>query len=59
VGAPDHCIERLLQLARLGISRFVIVGPGFHPEARQSARSLFVSEVMPAVRRELVSTSPP
>jgi 5,10-methylenetetrahydromethanopterin reductase len=53
VGNPDHCIERLLQLAALGIERFVIVGPGFHPEAGQSGRSLFVSEVMPAVRRRL------
>ena len=33
VGPPDCCIERLLQLAALGIERFVIVGPGYHPEA--------------------------
>jgi len=51
VGSPDHCIERLLQLASLGIDRFVIVGPGFHTEARQGTRGLFVSEVMPEVRR--------
>jgi 5,10-methylenetetrahydromethanopterin reductase len=51
VGSPDHCIERLLQLASLGIERFVIVGPGFHPEARQAPRGLFASEVMPEVRR--------
>jgi 5,10-methylenetetrahydromethanopterin reductase len=50
VGPPDHCIERLLQLAALGIERFVIVGPGFHPEARNDGKSLFVTEVMPAVR---------
>jgi 5,10-methylenetetrahydromethanopterin reductase len=53
VGSPDHCIERLLQLASLGIGRFVIVGPGFHAEARPDARGLFVSEVMPEVRRQL------
>jgi 5,10-methylenetetrahydromethanopterin reductase len=51
VGSPDHCVERLLQLAALGIERFVIVGPGFHLEARQGPRSLFASEVMPEVRR--------
>jgi 5,10-methylenetetrahydromethanopterin reductase len=53
VGSPDHCIERLLQLSSLGIERFVIVGPGFHAEARQGGRGLFVSEVMPEVRRQL------
>ena len=53
VGSPDHCIERLLQLASLGIGRFVIVGPGFHTEARQGNRTLFASEVMPEVRRQL------
>jgi 5,10-methylenetetrahydromethanopterin reductase len=58
VGPPDHCIERLLQLAALGIKRFVIVGPGFHPEARSSARSLFVSEVLPVVRRHLAAADP-
>jgi 5,10-methylenetetrahydromethanopterin reductase len=50
VGSPDRCIERLLDLIALGIERFVIVGPGFHPEARKDGKSLFVSEVMPAVR---------
>jgi 5,10-methylenetetrahydromethanopterin reductase len=53
VGSPDHCIERLVQLASLGITRFVIVGPGFHPEVGMSGRSLFASEVMPAVRAQL------
>jgi 5,10-methylenetetrahydromethanopterin reductase len=50
VGPPDHCTERLLQLAALGLTRFVIVGPGFHPEARKDGDSLFASEVIPAVR---------
>jgi len=52
VGPPDRCIERLLDLAALGIERFVIVGPGFHPEAGDGRRSLFASEVMPAVRQQ-------
>jgi 5,10-methylenetetrahydromethanopterin reductase len=50
VGPPDHCVERLLELAKLGIERFVIVGPGFHPEAGAKGRTLFASEVMPAVK---------
>ena len=50
VGPPDYCVERLLQLISLGIERFVVVGPGFHPEATQDGRSLFAREVIPAVR---------
>lgn len=50
LGPPDRCAERLLELLALGIERFVIVGPGFHPEARTDDKSLFASEVMPAVR---------
>lgn len=52
VGSPDHCIERLLELAALGIERFVIVGPGHHPEVRGGGGTLFASEVLPAVRLE-------
>lgn len=50
VGSPDHCIQRLLELTKLGIERFVIVGPGLHPEARQDGKTLFATEVMPALR---------
>jgi 5,10-methylenetetrahydromethanopterin reductase len=53
VGPPEHCIERLLALADLGIERFVVVGPGFHPEAGTEGRSLFASVVMPQVRARL------
>jgi 5,10-methylenetetrahydromethanopterin reductase len=59
VGSPDHCTERLLQLAALGIERFVIVGPGYHPEARTRGPGLFVSEVMPALRTAIGPGSPP
>lgn len=58
VGPPDHCIERLLQLAALGIERFVVVGPGFHPEAGTGGRSLFATEVMPAVHAQLLGRNP-
>ncbi len=53
VGPPDECIARLLALAALGLDRFVVVGPGFHPEAQPSRQSLFAREVIPAVRAEL------
>lgn len=54
VGPPAHCTARLLELAALGIERFVVVGPGFHPEAGQGGRSLFATEVMPRVREAVV-----
>ena len=50
VGPPDHCIERLLELVRCGMERFVVVGPGFYDEPRGNRGGLFASEVMPAVR---------
>jgi 5,10-methylenetetrahydromethanopterin reductase len=52
-GPPDHCIARLLDLVRCGLERFVVVGPGFYPEAGGASRSLFATEVMPAVRAEV------
>jgi 5,10-methylenetetrahydromethanopterin reductase len=53
VGPPEHCVERLLALCRLGIERFVVVGPGFHPEGEAGDRSLFMRDVVPAVRAAL------
>ena len=50
VGPPEVCVERLLQLVDRGIERFVVVGPGYFPEAGGATRSLFATEVMPAVR---------
>ncbi len=52
VGSPEHCIERLLELAALGIGRVVITGPGFGADrdAAHLARQLLVDEVLPAVR---------
>ncbi|MBW8785512.1 MAG: LLM class flavin-dependent oxidoreductase [Novosphingobium sp.] len=57
VGTPDQCIERMAELRRLGLSRFVVVGPGFYPEEWGSAGDLFVREVLPAVRAEHSPTS--
>jgi 5,10-methylenetetrahydromethanopterin reductase len=50
VGPPDHVAERLLGLRKLGLERFVVVGPGFYPESWGEARDLFAREVIPALR---------
>jgi 5,10-methylenetetrahydromethanopterin reductase len=50
-GTPDRVIERLTQLAALGIDRFVVTGPGFGAD-RDDARlasQLLTSEVLPAL----------
>ena len=53
VGTPDHCTRRLLELIDCGIDRFILVGPGLHPEAAAPGRTLVASEVIPAVRQAL------
>lgn len=50
IGPPDLRTERLLELIRCGIERFVIVGPGLHPEPAGQGQTLFASEVIPAAR---------
>jgi 5,10-methylenetetrahydromethanopterin reductase len=50
VGSPDHCTARLLELASHGLDRFVIVGPGYYPEADPNGLGLFAAEVLPALR---------
>ncbi len=52
VGPPDHCVERIRELAALGIDRFVLIGPGFGADsdaARTSSR-LLADEVLTALR---------
>jgi 5,10-methylenetetrahydromethanopterin reductase len=53
VGGPDHCTQRLVELARQGLKRFVIVGPGFYPESWGEARHLFAREVLPALKEQV------
>jgi 5,10-methylenetetrahydromethanopterin reductase len=51
-GPPEVCVERLLELGRLGVERFVITGPSFgadRDEARLAER-LVRDEVLPALR---------
>jgi 5,10-methylenetetrahydromethanopterin reductase len=58
VGPPDRCVERMQELAALGLERFVVTGPTFgaaqgvrgtREEARVANR-LLRDEVLPALR---------
>ncbi len=53
VGTPDECVDRLVELARLGLERFVVFGPGFHDDGTEDG-TLFSTDVMPRVRAALV-----
>jgi 5,10-methylenetetrahydromethanopterin reductase len=52
VGPPERCVDRLAELAALGLERFVITGAAFgaDPQAARTASELTVSEVLPALR---------
>jgi 5,10-methylenetetrahydromethanopterin reductase len=51
-GPPAYCIERLTEVARMGITRMVIVGPSrdLDPARTDRAEQRFAEEVMPAVK---------
>lgn len=52
VGPPERCVERLAELAALGIGRFVVTGPTFQADRDDArvARRLMTAEVLPALR---------
>lgn len=52
IGPADYCIDRLGQLAELGVDRFVISSPSAEttPEMAAEANQRFVEDVMPAVK---------
>jgi len=52
VGPAEHCVARLVELAALGVDRFVVVGPSIDAEQDEArlAQKLFVGEVLPAIR---------
>ena len=53
VGPPERCVERISELAALGLGRFVITWASFgadREQARLSSR-LVVDEILPALRR--------
>lgn len=58
IGPPEHCVERLRELAALGVDRFIVVGPSMDAEQDDArlAQKMFVGEVLPAIRE--VSDAP-
>ncbi len=50
VGSPDAVTGRLLGLRKMGLERFVVVGPGFYPASWGEAAGLFAREVIPALK---------
>jgi 5,10-methylenetetrahydromethanopterin reductase len=52
VGTPDHCVARFQELAALGLSKFVLSGVGARDADGAVARSLFESQVLPALVRD-------
>jgi len=52
VGAPEHCIARLEEIAALGIDKVLVVGPTIGADAGSMRRSaeLLHAEVLPAFR---------
>ncbi len=50
VGPPQHCIERIRELAALGLSRITVIGPtaGADREAAREAEQTLAKEVLPA-----------
>jgi hypothetical protein len=52
LGPAEYCIGRLGELARLGIDRFVVVGPSLDSDRDQAieAHQAFVRDVLPAAR---------
>jgi 5,10-methylenetetrahydromethanopterin reductase len=52
LGPPEYCIERLRELAALGIDRFIVVGPSMDADREQAriAADAFAAEVLPALR---------
>jgi len=54
VGRPEACVARFHQLAELGVTRFVMTGPGFRADATdaRTATHLLTTELLPALREE-------
>jgi 5,10-methylenetetrahydromethanopterin reductase len=52
VGPPERCVERIVELAALGLDRFVITWASFGAdrEVVQTANQLVVDEVLPGLR---------
>jgi 5,10-methylenetetrahydromethanopterin reductase len=51
LGPAGYCLDRLLELAELGIDRFHVIGP--MPQFERLARRWFVDQVMPKLRDQV------
>jgi len=53
VGTPERCVERIAELAKLGLERFIITGPTFgsDPDDMRTAERLVTGEVLPALKQ--------
>ena len=60
-GSPEHCTQRLTELAVLGIGRFIVAGPaiGEDPDHVAESRRLLAGRVIPAVRAALAASPSP
>jgi 5,10-methylenetetrahydromethanopterin reductase len=52
VGPPSYCVDRLQELAALGLDRFTIVGPGLGSDREEASAAIarFNAEVLPNLR---------
>jgi 5,10-methylenetetrahydromethanopterin reductase len=52
VGPAQHCVERIRELAALGLSRITVIGPtaGADRDAAREAEQTLAKEVLPAFR---------
>ena len=53
VGSPEYCADRLTELWKLGVTKFVIVGPNFITSTHETeaAAARFTDEVLPLLRQ--------
>ena len=53
-GPPTYCVERLIELAELGLSKLFFLGGGFGMDAveRRDSERLLVERVLPALRQD-------
>jgi 5,10-methylenetetrahydromethanopterin reductase len=55
VGPADACVARLVELADLGVDRFVVSPPGFGVDGAQAVRDRIASEILPGVREAMAT----
>jgi 5,10-methylenetetrahydromethanopterin reductase len=59
VGPADECVDRIVQLARLGVDRFGVLQVGFGAEGADRVRERVAREVLPRVREACADGATP